>query len=599
MIRPQRNAARDAVDLSGLWRIRFDPADEGDAQGWAAGVEGGHAIAVPGSWNEQLAEVGAMTYVGAAWLQTDIFIPLHAAGRRVSLRFGSADYHARVFVDGRLRGASAAAHLPFDIVLDDAAPGTTARLVVCVDNRLPPDSPTPPIAKTDYVAEGRLKDEYLPAVRFDFYPYGGLARPVHLMIAPQCGFDAVAVETRIEGDAGLIDVSCVGRLAAATRIEAVLTLPDGRAVQVECAPNETSAHLVVRATGCPVWSPDNPVLLPLRLLARALDGALLDQVDLRIGVREIAIADGALMLNGAPLTLRGFGKHEDSAIRGRGLDLPLLVKDLALLKWLGANSVRTAHYPYAEEFYDACDEAGVLVIGEAFAVNLDFRRTTEQTLVRHKQAVTQMIARDRNHPCVIAWSLANEPGYLGEEAYAGSGPYWRALYAHARALDPSRPLTHAHVAYAGPDDPAFAEDDFISINRYYGWYTHPAQLEVAAAALTADIDDLSGRFGKPVFVSEFGADALAGEHAAYPQLFAEEYQADLIEAYWRAIAAHPAAIGGHVWCFADFRTAQHGRRVVLNLKGVLTRDRRPKAAAFRVRALWARRAAGEDGSPWR
>jgi beta-glucuronidase len=201
-----------------------------------------------------------------------------------------------------------------------------------------------------------------------------------------------------------------------------------------------------------------------------------------------------------------------------------------------------------------------------------------------------LIARDGHRPSVIAWSLANEPGYLAEPEYRRkSGPYWKDLFGHARDLDPTRPLTHANVGYAGLDDPAFEQADVVSINRYFGWYQATGQIDRAVEMLRADLDAVAVH-SKPVFVAEFGADALAGQHSTSPQLFTEEYQADLIAAFWVEIERHPACIGGHVWNFADFRTAQHSRRVVLNLKGVFTRDRQPKRAAFVLRDLWKDRA---------
>jgi beta-glucuronidase len=140
----------------------------------------------------------------------------------------------------------------------------------------------------------------------------------------------------------------------------------------------------------------------------------------------------------------------------------------------------------------------------------------------------------------------------------------------------------------GPDDPVFAACDVLSINRYYGWYDHPGQLDTAAALLQAELDALAARHGKPILVAEFGADTVAGLHATYDQLFTEEYQEAFLRRYLEVIERHPATIGAHVWNFADFRTAQHFRRVVLNLKGVFTRTREPKRAAFALKELWSR-----------
>jgi beta-glucuronidase len=582
MIRPQRNAFRDFLDLSGLWRIRFDPEDVGLTEDWAKGLTEGLTIAVPGSWNEQLAEAGFMNYTGVAWYETSFFVPYGFSGKALLLRFGAADYEAQVFVNGRLVGASGPHYLPFACdVSECAVPGQNLRVVVRVCATLPESGPTQRVIAADYVAEGRRKDEYFPSVRFDFFPYGGLNRPVYLCAVPRQGIDSVRATPKLLQRGGVFSIRIQTKGAvAACRAKCGDT-------EVEGAVVSGMASLEMELPEAPVWSPEDPALLTVNVEALDDAGNILDAVGVRTGLREVRIEGASLLLNGRPLRLRGFGKHEDSPMRGRGLDLPQLVKDFQLLRWCGANSVRTSHYPYSEEFYDLCDEQGILVIDECFSINLDFRKTDSKTLQAHKDAVSALIERDFNHPSVIAWSLANEPGYLGEACYAeASAPYWRDLFAHARQADSTRPLTHAHVDYAGDYDPAFEHVDFISINRYYGWYTMPGQLDRAAERLKAEIDRLSSAHGKPVFVSEFGADALAGTHATTPQLFTEDYQSDFIAEYWAVISAHPWAIGGHVWAFADFRTAQHARRVVFNHKGVFTRTREPKKAAYRVRSLW-------------
>ncbi len=588
MIRPLTNAYRLAIDLSGIWRIRFDP--EGRDWSGGTGTEGVHEIAVPGSWNEQLAEAGFMNHIGTAWLETRLFVPAEGTERHRILRFASADYFADVWVNGRYAGSSGAPMLPFEIdVTELTTPGQSALLVVKVSNLLPADGPTQGVSIDDYRAEGRERDEYWPAVRFDFFPYGGINRPVHLVLRPPEALLGWRPGTRIDGHDGLVTVTAEASGGSAVRI-----LNGGESA--ESALMDGSAEATVRLPDCRFWSPNDPALHDLAIELLDGGGNVIDLVEARIGVREVRVEGRSVLLNGEPILLKGFGKHEDSPVRGRGLDLPLLVKDFGLLEWIGANSVRTSHYPYAEEFLDMADRRGLLVIGEAFSINLDFRKVGEATLDAHKRAVSELIARDCNHPCVIAWSLANEPGFLGEAEYRErSGEYWRELFAYARALDATRPLTHANVQHAGNDDPAFEHVDFISFNRYRGWYSEPGQIARGAKAFEADLDALAA-YGKPLFVSEFGADALAGEHATYDQMFTEEYQADLIKAYWDAISAHSACIGGHVWNFADFRTSQHSRRVILNLKGVFTRGREPKRAAWMLRDLW-RASPAEKGEP--
>jgi beta-glucuronidase len=582
MIRPQTNSFRLAIPLDG-WEGAADRDGRGEASGWTKGIPGARPVAVPGTWNEQFAASGLADHVGAFWYQCHIDWP-DLAGREALLHFSGVDYAARVWLDGEEIGVSGAPMLPFELPLP--ARRRPALLVVRVDNRLLPDGEMPGVTPADYAAEGRPKDEYFPAVRFDFFPYGGLTRPVHLCLVPTARLEAVAVEWRVNWVAPSGTEAAGGRIlvhATATPGVARVRVTAGDRAAEAAAGNPIALDL----PGARLWSPAEPVLHALSIEALDGKGDVLDRVDMQAGLREVRVDGQQLLLNRQPVQLRGFGRHEEAPVSGRSVTAAVLIRDADCLSWVGANSVRNAHYPHSETWLDLCDRLGILVISEVFSVNLDFRRVGDDTLAGHMRAVSQLIARDGNHPCVIAWSLANEPGYLGEPAYREtSARYWAALFAHARALDPSRPLTHANVQYAGLDDPAFAECDFLSINRYHGWYSAPAQIDRAVAALTAELDRLAA-MGKPILLTEFGADALPGAHAFSPQLFTEEYQADLIEAYWRTIERHPAVIGGHVWAFADFRTAQHSRRAVHNLKGAFTRDRLPKLAAHRLKALWA------------
>lgn len=578
MLRPQVNAFRDVLSLDGVWRLTPDPEGVGDDSGWRHGAPARWPVAVPGSWNEQLAERGLMNFDGVCWYERDVIAPSWCGGRRLVLRFGSVDYSATVFVNGAEVGRSGPPMLPFALdVTDRVSPGERFRLVVRVDGRLPAHAPMQRVEKADYVRERRIKDEYLPAVRFDFFPYAGINRSVSLCAEPRAGLDLISVETRLEGADGLVTVRATTRGAARVRVSIA---------DAAVATGAAGEALTLRLADVRPWDVGAPNLYTL--IVEAIDGgAATDRYELRIGVREIGVSAQGLTVNGRPVTLKGFGKHEEGPIRGRGTDLAQIVKDMSLLDWCGANSFRTSHYPYSEEWLDAADEAGILVISELFSVNLDFRRIDEAGLDAHKATLAAQIARDGLHPCVVAWSLSNEPGYLGEAEASGpvAAAYWKALYAEARRLDPTRPLTHANVSYAG-EDAAFEFDDFLSLNRYYGWYQSPAQLDEAEALLEAELNRLSSRYGKPILLTEFGADAAPGFHATGDQLFTEEYQSALIERYWRVIERHPAVFGGHVWAFVDFRTAQHSRRVVFNFKGVFTRGREPKRAAWTLREVW-------------
>lgn len=588
MARPQRNLFRDFIDLSGLWRFRADPAGEGEAAGWAR-APGGEAqggemeLAAPGSWNEQLAEAGYMNYVGAAWLYKSVFVPPSFAGRRLILRFEAAGLTAKVFVNGEAAGEGRLPYLPFEAdVTGIARPGETMLVAVRISNAEDPDGITPGVAVEDYEREARIKDEVYPATRPDFFPYGGLHRPVYLMATPHAAIDAVRIETRVTDGAAAVEVEA----DADGVIEAKLRL-DGRTV----AEAQGENRLCLEVSNPKLWAPGSPTLYDLALSLKR-DGETVDETSMPVGIRTIACEGTSLLLNDEPVFLRGFGRHEDADISGRGLNLPVMVKDFGLMRWCGANSFRTSHYPYASEQLDWADRHGVLVVSELASVNLDFRKVSPATLENHLAALEAQIARDRHHPSVVMWSLANEPGFLGEEAYneQNAGPYWDKVFARARTLDPSRPLTAANVQYAGIEDPLFERSDIIGLNRYHGWYNAPGQLVRGVEQVRREMDMLAKRHGKPIALWEFGADAVHGEHATSDQMFTEEYQSDFISAFLDLAESHPSCVGAHVWNLADFRTAQHFRRVVVNRKGVFTRDRRPKRAAFALRERWSGKA---------
>jgi beta-glucuronidase len=179
------------------------------------------------------------------------------------------------------------------------------------------------------------------------------------------------------------------------------------------------------------------------------------------------------------------------------------------------------------------------------------------------------------------WSLANEP----HSTRPAAKPFFRELYELAKSLDPTRPVTV--VSCIGTEEEAFEFCDVVCLNRYFGWYTQAGQLEQACALLSAELDALHARFPKPLLLTEFGADTIAGWHAQPPEMFSEEYQVEMLTRYIEVLNSKSYVVGQHVWNMCDFKTAQAVRRVGgMNLKGVFTRDRRPKLAAHRLRELW-------------
>ena len=195
-----------------------------------------------------------------------------------------------------------------------------------------------------------------------------------------------------------------------------------------------------------------------------------------------------------------------------------------------------------------------------------------------------MIARDKNHPCVVMWSLGNEPDTenFPQSAY----DYWRPLYQLAHKLDPSnRPVTMVCCQNNYEKDIVTRTMDVVCINRYYGWYNLSGDLDAACYGLNMELDFWEKQ-GKPVMITEYGADAVAGIHQCVPEMFSEEYQVEFYQRQNEEFDRRSVFIGEHVWNFADFAAFQGCMRVDGNKKGLLTRDRRPKMAAHYFRKRW-------------
>jgi beta-glucuronidase len=424
------------------------------------------------------------------------------------------------------------------------------------------------------------RDETFPSTSFDFFPFCGIQRPVLLSAVPKEGISDISVTTDISGHAGIVRIK-VNRAAGDTVI--VHAWLRGTDVSTE-GKMVDEATIELTVPDAMLWSPDSPYLYDL-IVELSGKNTTFDRYSLPIGIRTIKVDGDALLLNGRPVYLRGFGRHEDFPVTGRGLVPAVIVKDYALMKWIGANSFRTSHYPYSEQMMDLADRLGFLVIDEIPAVGLFFdEEGSEHRLSLCRQYLRELIERDKNHPGVIAWSIANEPA-----SSAASKPFFRNLYDLAKSLDTTRPVTLVSEMEVEKREKSFEFLDIVCLNRYYGWYIESGQMDAGMARLAADIDAMHEQFKKPIIMTEFGADAMSGHHAQPPEMFSEEYQAELLTRYINLFKSRPFIVGEHVWNLCDFKTAQRVRRAgSMNLKGVFTRDRRPKMAAHRLRELWTK-----------
>ncbi len=575
MLYPQTNRYRQLTDLSGFWGLRFDPQNDGQQAGWGGGFSGGRPAAVPASWNDQFAEW--RDYLGPTWYQTRFDLPWgwEPQQQQINIRFGSVNYLADVWLNGVYIGQHEGGHLPFAFDVTAHVRPENNLLVVRVEGELAPDRVPPGKPPRDPQHMFMNQSQNFPPASFDFFPFCGIHRPVLLTATPPAAIADLTVVTEISGRVQ-VKVKLAQELSAAVRFSV-----DGTAAQTETQLAGDTAEASLTIPNANLWSPASPHLYDLTVEVLKGD-TVYDRYTLPIGIREIKVEGDALLLNGQPIYLTGFGRHIDFPVTGRGYVPAVIIKDYALMKWTGANSFRTTHYPYSEEMMRLADQLGFLVIDEIPAVGLFF---AEEGLARRlqlcRQYVQELISRDKNHPSVIMWSIANEP----HSAPPAAVPFLRNLYDLSKALDPTRPVTL--TTYRGLGEESFAFCDVVCLNRYSGWYSESGRLEEGVAALTAEIDALHAKFNKPLILSEFGADTVPGHHAQPPEMFSEEYQAAMLEQYIAVLRSKPYVVGEHVWNLCDFKTSQGVLRVGgMNLKGVFTRDRRPKLAAHRLRELW-------------
>jgi beta-glucuronidase len=588
MLRPQDSATRERISLNGLWRFLLDPDGTGREVGWWRGrLTEARDVPVPASYNDVFVDASLRDHVGDAWYQTTARVPRGWDRQRVVLRFDAATHRAVVWVDEVEVARHEGGYTPFEAdITQHVTPGQEILVTVLVNNELTWQS-IPPGVVTE-TPSGKQQTYF-----HDFFNYAGLHRSVWLYCTPPTHISDITVVTGLEGADGTVDyrVDVSGRDQLG--VHAVLKNAEGAEVA-----RAVGGAGVLRATDVHPWRPGEGYLYDL--LVELVDGAeIVDAYTVPVGVRTVEVRGTKFLINGEPFYFTGFGRHEDLPVRGKGHDDVFMVHDFALMEWIGANSFRTSHYPYAEEVLDYADRHGFVVIDETAAVGQNtsisggivggrafptFSPETINDASRevHAQAIRELVARDKNHPCVVMWCVANEP----ESTTEASVDYFEPLFALTRTLDPTRPVGFVNMLMAGPDKDLLRRlTDVIMLNRYWGWYLNTGDLATAETNWQAELEAWAAH-GKPILITEYGADTVAGLHALPAQPWSEEYQVEYLEMNHRVFDRVDAVIGEHVWNFADFATRAGIMRVDGNKKGVFTRDRRPKAAAFALRRRW-------------
>lgn len=587
MLYPVINKYRSIIDLNGIWDFKIEGVD--DQIDVTQPLNTDLVMAVPGSYNDQGVTSDIRNHVGNVWYERTFTIPNVLRNERVVLRFGSATHKATVYIDGKEVTSHQGGFLPFEVDIDSVFGSGQHRLTVCVNNIL--DETTLPVGEYSETInnDGKIIKKNSP--NFDFFNYAGLHRPVKIYTTPKVFIEDIEIVPEVLANCAKVQYKV-------TTNEAVPTIVVKLRDEKDNIVAETSgAEGIIEVDNPHLWQPLNAYLYHLEVTLLDND-QVIDTYAERFGIRSVEVREGQFLINGEPFYFKGFGKHEDAYYSGRGMNEVTNVLDFNLMKWIGANSFRTSHYPYSEEMMRLADEQGIVIIDEttAVGVHLNFSAILSGTTTRdtfkeigtkeaHEAVIKDLIERDKNYACVVMWSVANEPASTEKGAKA----YFEPLVNLARACDPQqRPVTIVTILTSQPDT-CEVQDlvDVLCLNRYYGWYTQSGDLEAAKEALRTELDGWSEKQpGKPIMFTEYGADTIAGMHAINDELFTEEYQIRYYEANHEVIDNYPQFIGEQTWNFADFETSSGIIRVQGNKKGIFTRERRPKAVAHYFKKRW-------------
>ncbi|MGA2181037.1 MAG: glycoside hydrolase family 2 TIM barrel-domain containing protein [Verrucomicrobiota bacterium] len=566
--------ARESTRLDSGWR--FKSGDITNAETVNFGDGDWQTVSLPHNWGWEEAQQGKDFYRGPGWYRRELNIA-PKANQRYFLRFEGASSVADIYLNGEWLGEHRGGFgaFGFEITTNLSATGTNL-LVVRVSNKWEPD---------------------IAPLSGDFSVYGGIYRPVHLIVTDAENFtltdhgsSGVAwLQTNVTETQAVIDVTA--QISNGTRQKRPLTLvasvldADGNQVadsrqQIALAPNVTAPYWLRVIVPHPhLWNgrPD-PYLYKAVVELRSADGVV-DSVEQPLGLRFYSVdPDKGFFLNGKPYHLHGVNRHQDRFNKGWAISEADMDEDLRLIKEIGATVIRCAHYQHSDYFYSLCDKAGILVWVEIPQVNAI--NVSEQFEETSRNQLLDLIRQNINHPSIFAWSLFNElwPDRPDPQREL------QDLKIVANGEDPTRPTIAATASDGRPQMNKIP--DWLGWNIYPGWYSSWGSKNDFGKSLDSRRRD--SRHGG-ICVSEYGAGANTTQHEQNPKQpktdgpwHPEEWQAEVHEAAWAAMKQRSFVWGTFVWNMFDFAvsTRHEGSLPGRNDKGLVTYDRKIKKDAF-------------------
>ncbi len=555
---------RQIINLNDNWSFSKD------GQNW-------QEVCLPHTWNAIDGMDGKGEYYrGECTYTRELDTPAPEDGRRVYLEIPAAGLSARVYVNQSEAGSHEGGYSSFTADLTEAlyAPEEKKKniLTITVDNS---------------------HHSHIYPQMADFTFYGGLYRGVNLLILPKTHFEvgfhgaaglAVTPEILSDGSAMIHLNSWVANPSPDHTVRYQITDACGRVVAESWRPSEDTKSDILLP--CPhLWQGvDDPYLYHCAATL-VFRNESVDETGTRFGIRSFHVdPEKGFFLNGRPMILRGVSRHQDRLWMGNALTRREHYEDAALIRELGANTVRLAHYQHSRDFYDACDEYGFIVWAE-----IPYISCQSDDPAAHKNCRLQMedlIYQNYNHPSICFWGLSNEITIAGEKP--GLVENHEDLNTLVHQLDPSRLTTIAHVTMLPMEHPLHGITDVESYNHYFGWYG--GRYEDNEAWLDKFHEKHPGIC---LGLSEYGAEGIITYQPdeAKCRDYSERYQAEYHEHMAKILMERPYLWSTYVWNMFDFGCAarNEGGTAGRNNKGLVTMDRKIRKEAFYVyKAYWSR-----------
>lgn len=557
--RYREHEIRRVWDLRGVWDFAFLGDREPD-EVEVAGIEFGDRMGVPGCFDASPAYAGRR---GLAAYRMGAWVP---DGGKYRLILDGVHHWGRVYVNGEARGDHVGGFTRFGVDFEVGGAGEV-EVAVLVDSRF------------DY--------ERCPLhlAYFDWYHYGGIARGVELHRLGEVWIEGVRVVTEEYGGRKLLVVVEYGAKEGGGERELEVSFDGGEVIREGVKVSEGGGEIRrrVEVPEAGLWSPEQPNL--------HLVGVRLGEDDQRerVGIRQVRTEGQQILVNDEPVRLLGVNRHESHPQIGHGLPASMLVADAQLVRDLGCNFVRGAHYPQDIQWLDLCDEMGFMVWSEV----LGWQHTAEHLTDPHfMQAqltnLEEMVAAAFNHPSVIMYGILNESRSDDPDCRPG----YERLLGRLRELDSTRLVTY--TVTRPEKDLCLDLVDVIAVDCYPGWYNErPEDIPQYLDGIAETIDS-RGFDDKPLMIAEIGAGAIWGWRDWHAGYWSEQYQVRLLETEMRHLLAEDSRwCGMTIWQLCDCRTSEAtgralGRPRNFNNKGVVDEYRRPKMAYELVRSYYRR-----------